>query len=107
MSTSPYAALLEIVRSQVQAAERGEVQAAVAMMPKRARVLADAAAPAETDHAAIREVLRLDRELSTAIRHTMIELRSQAIDLQQGRTALAGYRPPVGERRSRRVNAFS
>jgi hypothetical protein len=108
MPTSPYVALLEIVRRQSDAAARGDVQAAVALMPERLGVLVDAPAPSPADHAAIHEVLRLDRDLCTAIRHKMIELRNQAVELQQGRHALAGYRPPIGgERRPRRLNAFS
>jgi hypothetical protein len=76
-------------------------------MPERAGVmLDDTATPSEADREVIREVLRLDRELSTAIRHKMIDLRNQAVELQQGRTALAGYRPPIARRRPRRLNAF-
>jgi hypothetical protein len=107
MTQSPYAALLAIVRRQVDLATHGEVHSAVALMPRRADVLANNPAPADADHDVIREILGLDRELATVIRQRMIELRNEAVNLQQGRHALAGYRPPSGERRPRRLNAFS
>jgi hypothetical protein len=103
---SAYAALLELARRQIQAAERGDLTAAIALMPARADLLASAGAPSDADHDAIREVLRLDRDLATALRRRMIAIRNEAVGLQQGRTALAGYQPPLGERRPRRLNAL-
>lgn len=101
-----YAALLELAQRQVAAAERGDLTAAIALMPTRADVLASAGAPVGADFEAIRDVLRLDRDLASALRRKMIDIRNEAVGLQQGRTALAGYQPPVGERRPRRLNAL-
>jgi hypothetical protein len=103
---SAYAALLELARRQIEAAERGDLTAAIALMPARADLLASAGAPSGADYHAIREVLRLDRDLATALRRRMIAIRNEAVGLQQGRTALAGYQPPLGERRPRRLNAL-
>ena len=105
-ATGAYAALLDLARRQVEAAGRGDVNAAMALMPARAEVLASAGPPAADDHATIREVLRLDRDLAGALRRRMIAIRDEAVGLQQGRTALAGYRPPLGEPRPRRLNAL-
>jgi hypothetical protein len=104
--THAYAALLELAQRQVEAAERGDLSAAIALMPARADVLASAATPVRADYDAIREVLRLDRDLASALRRRMIAIRNEAVGLQQGRTALAGYQPPLGERRPRRLNAL-
>jgi hypothetical protein len=104
--TRGYAALLDLARRQAEAVERGDLDAAVALMPARAEVLASAGPPAADDHATIREVLRLDRDLASALRRRMIAIRDEAVGLQQGRTALAGYRPPLGEPRPRRLNAL-
>ena len=105
-ATGAYAALLDLARRQVEAAERGDLNAAIALMPARAEVLASAGPPSPPDHATIREVLRLDRDLASAMRRRMIAIHDEAVSLQQGRTALAGYRPPLGERRPRRLNAL-
>jgi hypothetical protein len=101
-----YAALLELALRQVEAAERGDLNAAIALMPERAELLANAGAPVGDDYRAIREVLRLDRDLASALRRKMIAIRDEAVGLQHGRTALAGYQPRLGNTRPRRFNAL-
>src|ERR671933_610601 len=102
----PYAALLELAQRQVEAAERGDLTAAIALMPARAELLASAGTPVGAAHDAIREVLRLDRDLASALRRGMIAIRNEAVGLQHGRTALAGYQPRLGNTRPRRFNAL-
>jgi len=98
--------LLQLAQCQAEAAERGDIDGVLGLMPDRARALAGAAPATMADHGAIREVLRLDRDLATVIRQRMIGIRNEARGLQHGRSALQGYRPPAGERRPRRLNAL-
>jgi hypothetical protein len=88
---SPYQELLELARQQVDAARRGDLDAAVEAFDARAELLDDAPAPSATDLAAIHETLVLDRELSSAIRERMIAIREESREMQRGRTALTGY----------------
>jgi hypothetical protein len=89
-----YARLLDLARSQAEACARGDLElAAVQLLDDRARILADAPAPNASDLDAIREVVRLDRELSAAIRARMLDLRNEGLADQHARTALSGYRP--------------
>jgi hypothetical protein len=86
-----YARLLDLARDQAEAAARGDLDTAVNLLDVRAAVLEGAPAPGAADTDAIREVLRLDRDLSSAIRERMIELRDEARDSRRGNTALNGY----------------
>jgi hypothetical protein len=95
---SPYEAIRDIAREQMEAAARGDLDAAVGLIDERARLLADAPAPGAQDQDAIHETLRLDRELACAIRQRMLDLRAEAVSTQQARTAVAGYRPPRGRK---------
>ena len=86
-----YARLLDLARDQAEAAARGDLDTAVGLLDVRADVLVDAPAPGAADADAIREVLRLDRDLSSAIRQRMIEIRDEVLENRQGNTALNGY----------------
>src|SRR5690242_19561403 len=88
---SAYEQVLELAREQSAAVSRGDVESAIRLMPRRAALLASASAAGQADEAAIREILRRDRELSAAIRERMIDLRIRVVQSQQGRVALAGY----------------
>jgi hypothetical protein len=88
---SAYARLLDLARDQAEAVTRGDLDAAVNLLDVRAALLIDAPAPGAGDTDAIREVLRLDRDLSSAIRERMIELRDEVLDSRQGNKALSGY----------------
>jgi hypothetical protein len=101
-----YTALLHLALRQLEAAEQGDLDAAIALMPARAELLANAGAPVGGDYDAIREVLRVDRDLASALRRKMIAIRDEAVGLQHGRSALVGYQPPLGDRRPRRLNAL-
>ena len=91
---SPYLELLHVARQQAAAVARGELGDAVALLDARGALLAQAAAPVGADFDAIREVLRLDRELSGAIRERMLHIRDEALAEQRGRQALSSYAPP-------------
>ena len=88
---SAYLELLRLAQAQAAALARGDLDGAVSMLEARGAVLARAGAPAPADLDAIREVLRLDRDLSGAIRERMLEIRQQAMEAQRGRRALDGY----------------
>ena len=92
---SAFSEILRLAEAQHEALARGDLAAAGGLLDARGAVLARAGAPRASDAPAIREVLRLDRELSGAIRERMTEIRNQAIESQRGQRALAGYRPPV------------
>ena len=88
---SAYLELLRLAQAQDRAVARGDLEAAVGMLEARGAVLARADVPGQADLDVIREVLRLDRELSGAIRERMLEIRQQAIETQRGRRALDSY----------------
>jgi hypothetical protein len=92
---SLYAEVLRLAEAQSVALARGDLDAAVGLLDARGALLASAGPPRPSDADAIREVLRLDGELSSAIRERMLQLRGQAVKNQRGQRALAGYRPPV------------
>jgi hypothetical protein len=83
--------LLDLARDQAEAAARGDLDTAISLLDVRAAVLVGAPAPGAVDTDAIREVLRLDRELSSAFRERMLELRGEVLDSHQGHKALNGY----------------
>jgi hypothetical protein len=100
MTRSAYNEILEIARNQAAAVARGEVDAAVAMMDARVEVIARAGAPTTSDVVDIQEIMRLDRDLSTAIRERMLAIRNEALEGQAGRRALHGYGRTLGQRRA-------
>ena len=93
---SVYTELVRVAEAQSAALARGDLEAAVGMLDTRAALLAQAGPPRPSDADAIREVLRLDGELSSAIRERMLHIRGLAVESQRGQRALAGYRPPIG-----------
>jgi hypothetical protein len=103
---SPYAVLLDLAHQQADAAARGDLESAIALLGDRAGILATAMPTCTQDREDMREVMRLDRELASAIRRRMIDIRNEVFGLQNGRTALAGYRPPLGRPAPRRLNAL-
>src|SRR3954447_18695428 len=92
---SAYAQLLQFARDQAAAVARGDVDAAIGMLQARAAIIANAPAARAGDADGIREILHLDRELSSAIRERMLAIRAEAARGQQGRVALTGYRPAM------------
>jgi len=88
-----YCDLLRLAEAQSAALASGDLEAAVGLLDARGALLAQAGVPEPGDLDAIHEVLRLDRELSGAIRERMIALRDEALANQRGRHALNGYRP--------------
>jgi len=90
-----YARLLELARAQADAAARGDLDGAVALLDARHEIVVKLPRPGRGDAPVITEILRLDRDLSSRIRERMIEIRNEALDGQHGRVALAGYRPPL------------
>jgi hypothetical protein len=91
MMMTLYAQLLEIAREQADLVGRGDLEAAIQALDARAELLAAAPEPSPADLAVIRETLTVDRELSSAIRARMIELRAEALHTQRGRGAVRGY----------------
>jgi hypothetical protein len=88
---STFEQVLQIAQEQAAAAARGDLLAATARIQERGVLLqtAPVAGPADAD--CIREILRLDRVLSGAIRERMVAIRDEAMEGQRGRRALDGY----------------
>ena len=84
--------VLNITRQQADALASGDLEAAVAMLPERGVLLKAASLPTTpADTEVIREILRLDRVLSGAIRERMVSIRNRAAEGRHGRKALDGY----------------
>jgi hypothetical protein len=88
---NPYQQVLDIARQQSAALGRGELEVATALLDERAALLAGAPLPSLTDVPLVEEILRLDRDLSSAIRHRMITLRDEARGSERGKKALDSY----------------
>lgn len=88
---SVYQQVLNIAREQSQRLSRGELEGAIALLDDRAGLLADAPLPVPSEFPIAEEIVRLDRQLSSAIRERMIAIRNEALESQHGRNALAGY----------------
>jgi hypothetical protein len=101
--TGIYEQVLAIAREQANALAAGELERAVALLDRRAELLAGAPPPSKPEVPLVEEVLKLDRELATAIRYRMIAIRDEARAGQQGRQALQGY-SRVALKRARGVN---
>ncbi len=86
-----YQQVLDIARQQSAALSRGELEAATLLLDERAALLARAAVPTAADVPIVEEILRLDRDLSSAIRQRMIAIRDEARDGERGRKALDSY----------------
>ncbi len=83
--------VLDIARQQSAALGRGDLEVATALLDERAALLVRAPVPTPADVPLVEEILRLDRDLSSAIRHRMIALRDDARDGERGRQALDSY----------------
>jgi hypothetical protein len=88
---NPYQQVLDIARQQSAALGRGELEAATALLDERGALLVGAPVPSPADVPLVEEILRLDRDLSSAIRHRMIALRDEARDGERGKQALNSY----------------
>ena len=88
---SPYQQALSIARQQSAALSRGDLEFATELLDERAALLVGAPLPGLADVPLVEEILRLDRDLSSAIRHRMIALRDEARDGERGKKALDGY----------------
>ena len=69
----------------------GDLEAAVGMLTERGVVLEAAPPPKPADANVIREILRLDRVLSGAIRERMVAIRDEVTEGRRGRRALDSY----------------
>ena len=99
---SAYQQVLDIAREQSAALSRGELEVATRLLDERATLLAGTALPTVADVPIVEEILRLDRDLSSAIRQRMIAIRDEARDGERGRKALDSY----GRRLPRRPMAI-
>lgn len=88
---NPYQQLLDIARRQSAALGRGDLEVATALLDERAALLIGAPVPGPVEVPIVEEILRIDRDLSSAIRHRMIALRDEARDGERGKKALDGY----------------
>lgn len=88
---SVYQRVLDIARDQAAALSRGELESAVALLDDRAELLVGAVPPHPDEVALVEEVLRLDRNLASAIRERMISIRNEALGGRQGQRALSSY----------------
>jgi hypothetical protein len=86
-----YEQVLDIARQQSAALGRGDLEVATALLDERAALLVGAPVPGPADVPIVEEILRLDRDLSSAIRHRMIALRDEAREGERGKKALDGY----------------
>jgi hypothetical protein len=86
-----YEQVLDIARAQSAALRRGELDVATCLLDERAALLASASVPTAADVPIVEEILRLDRDLSSAIRQRMIAIRDEARDGKRGRNALNSY----------------
>ena len=86
-----YELVLDIARKQSAALSRGELEVATLLLDERATLLAGATVPARSDVPIVEEILRLDRDLSAAIRQRMIAIRDEARDGERGKRALDSY----------------
>jgi hypothetical protein len=93
---SVFQEILDLARQQSQALERGDLEDAVRLISVRAPLVEQAGRAGHEDAEVIHEILRLDRQLSSAIRERMVDIRNQACKTQYGRTALAGYEVKSG-----------
>jgi hypothetical protein len=100
---SIYAEVLDIARQQANALADGELERAVGLLERRAELLADAPPPSQPEVPVVEEILKLDRDLATAIRYRMLAIRDETRQGQHGRQALQGY-ARVTVRRARGVN---
>jgi hypothetical protein len=92
---STFQEILDLARQQSAALARGDLEGAVRLLDARAPLVARAGAAGPGDDVLIHEILHRDRQLSSAIRERMIELRNRAAQAQTGRSALSGYRVAV------------
>jgi hypothetical protein len=88
---SVYQQVLDIAHQQSAALKRGELDSAIALLDERAELLAQATAPSMDEVPLLHELLRLDRDLSSAIRERMVQIRDETLKGQQGTRALNGY----------------
>jgi hypothetical protein len=88
---SSFEQVLQIAQEQAAAAAGGDLEAATARMQERAVLIKGAPAARPRDAEVIREILRLDRALSGAIRERMVAISDEAREGQRGRRALDGY----------------
>jgi hypothetical protein len=88
---SLYQQVLDIAREQSAALDRGELEAATALLDDRAHLLLNANVPTPDEIPLVEEIMRLDRDLSSAIRARMIKIRIEVLEGQHGRRALDGY----------------
>ena len=86
-----YQQVLDIARQQSAALGRGELEAATLLLDERAALLVAAGPPTPADVPIVEEILRLDRDLSSAIRERMIAIRDEARDGERGKKALDSY----------------
>jgi hypothetical protein len=88
---SVYLQVLAIAQEQSEALQRGEVERAVALLDRRAALLACTTTPTPDEVPVVKEILRLDRDLSSAIRERMIRIRGEAVETRHGQHVLDGY----------------
>ena len=88
---SVYQKVHAIALEQAAAAERGDWPEALSLLDVREQLLLHAGEPEAEDEEAIRETLRLDRELASAIRQQMMAIREESLQLQHARVAVSGY----------------
>ena len=88
---SIYERVLGLAREQSAALARGDLDSAVARLDARAALLDGAPAADGAEVAMVHEIMRLDRDLSSAIRQRMLAIRDEALHGQQAQRALSSY----------------
>jgi hypothetical protein len=83
--------VLNIARQQAAALASGDLEAATAMLEERGTLLRAVPPAKPADAEVVREILRLDRVLSGAIRERMVAIRDEVTEGRRGRRALDSY----------------
>lgn len=88
---SVYTSVLVLAQLQAEAAARDDLDTAARLFERRATLLDDAPAPEPEDASTIRQILLLDRQLSSRIRERMIAIRDEAISVRRVASVQSAY----------------
>ena len=88
---SVYTSVLVLAQLQAEAAARDDLDTAARLFEQRGSLLAKASAPKPEDADTIRQILLLDRQLSSRIRERMIAIREQANVTHRASSVVSAY----------------
>lgn len=88
---SVYTSVLVLAQLQAEAAARDDLGTAARLFEQRGTLLAKAPAPKPEDADTIRQILLLDRQLSSRIRQRMIAIREEANVTHRAANVVSAY----------------